>query len=155
MLISNEMQRRLSQLIHTMKKTSRLLVCLACVFLAAAVRAEDAKAKITIPDTVPAIWAEINKQDADLTAAIQSQETRRRSPSRLQHPRPRGGLARQSPRRQEERASKAVRKTSPTLADKLDAAGDNGKQADAEAGLKQLDAVLKQIKSPIPGRLIP
>ncbi len=132
-----------------MKKTTRLLVCLACVFLAAATARAQDKAKITIPDTVPAIWAEINKQDADLTAAIQAKKLADVHHLAYNIRDLVAALPDKAPADKKARVEGGAKNVA-ALADKLDAAGDNSKQADAEAGLKQLDALLKQIKSQFP-----
>ena len=132
-----------------MNQTSRLLVCLAAALLTGlTARAED-KGKITIPDTVPAIWAEIGKQQGELATVIQDKKLADVHHLAYNIRDLVAALPAKAPADKKARVEGAA-KNMAALADKLDAAGDNNKQADAEAGLKQLDALLKQLKSQFP-----
>ena len=141
-----------------MKNNSRFLPRLAFALLAggtllgvAAPRAAYAQAadKIAIPDTVPAIWASIDKQQADLTTAIQAKKLADVHHFAYNIRDLVAALPAKAAADKKARVEGAS-KNMVALADKLDAAGDNGKQADAEAGLKQLDALLKQLKAQFP-----
>lgn len=110
---------------------------------------QNEKGKIAIPDTVPAIWTEINKHEGELTATIHAKKLadvhhHAYAIRDLVAALPAKAAADKKPR------VEGAAKNMAALAEKLDAAGDNNKQAEAEAGLKQLDALLKQIKAQFP-----
>lgn len=107
------------------------------------------KGKVTIPDTVPAIWTEINRHQAELTATVKAKklaEVHHHAYAIRDLVAALPAKAAADKKARVEGASKNM----AALAEKLDAAGDNNKQADTEAGLKQLDALLKQLKAQFP-----
>ena len=142
-----------------MKKHSRFLPSLAFALLAGggvlgsvapqAAHAQAAADKIAIPDTVPAIWASIGKQQADLNAAVQAKKLADVHHLAYNIRDLVAALPAKAAADKKARVEGAS-KNMAALADKLDAAGDNSKQADAEAGVKQLDALLKQLKAQFP-----
>ncbi len=143
-----------------MKKTSRFTTGLSFALLVGfgslgvtvpptAYSQQAAKDKIAIPDTTPAIWAEIDKQQADLTSTVQAKklaDVHRFAYNIRDLVAALPAKAAADKKTRVEGAAKNV----AALADKLDAAGDSGKQAETEAGLKQLDALLKQLKAQFP-----
>ena len=107
------------------------------------------KGKVTVPDTVPALWTAINKHQGELTAVVAAKKLA----DVHHHAYAIRDLVAALPAKAA--ADKKARveggaKNMAALATKLDAAGDNNRQADAEAGLKQLDALLKQLKAQFP-----
>ena len=110
---------------------------------------QNEKGKVAIPDTVPAIWTEINKHQGELTATIQAKKLADVHHHAYAIRDLVAALPAKAPADKKARVEGAA-KNMAALAEKLDAAGDNNKQADAEAGLKQLDALLKQLKSQFP-----
>ena len=130
--------------------TSVASLSLAVVPMSIAHAEEHAeKEKVTIPDTVPAIWAEINKHQTELTATIQAKKLGEVHHHAYAIRDLVAALPAKAPADKKARVDGAS-KNMAALAEKLDAAGDNNKQADAEAGLKQLDALLKQLKAQFP-----
>lgn len=109
----------------------------------------DEKAKVAIPETVPAIWAEITKHQGELAATIQSKKLADVHHHAYAIRDLVAALPAKAPADKKARVEGAA-KNMAALAEKLDAAGDNNKQADAEAGLKQVDALLKQLKAQFP-----
>ena len=107
------------------------------------------KGKITIPDAVPAIWTEINKHQGELTAVVAAKKL-----AEVHHHAYaiRDLVAALPAKAAPDRKARVdgAAKNMAALAAKLDAAGDNNRQADTEAGLKQLDALLKQLKAQFP-----
>ena len=150
-------------MIPSMKTNTTLTIRLAlalftslaalCLITAPAARAHagehDDKGKVAIPATVPAIWTEINKHQTELTQVVQTKklaEVHHHAYAIRDLVAALPAKAAADKKARVEGASKNM----ASLADKLDAAGDNNKQADAEAGLKQLDALLKQLKAQFP-----
>ena len=105
--------------------------------------------KVAIPDAVPAIWTEINRHQGELTATVAAKKL-----AEVHHHAYaiRDLVAALPPKAAPDKKARVdgAAKNMAALAEKLDAAGDNNRQADAEAGLKQLDALLKQLKAQFP-----
>ena len=107
------------------------------------------KDKVAIPETAPAIWTEINKHQGELAATVQAKKLADVHHHAYAIRDLVAALPAKAPADKKARVEGAS-KNMAALAEKLDAAGDNNKQADAEAGLKQLDALLKQLKAQFP-----
>ena len=108
---------------------------------------KDEKAeKVKIPDTVEGIWKEIHTHHMELAETIKSKKLA----DVHHHAFAIRDLAKALPakaaadkKKQVEGAVKNISK----LADDLDKAGDDGKQAETEALLKKLDGVLKVLEA--------
>ena len=107
---------------------------------------DEKEAKVKIPDTVEGIWKAIHEEHMELAETIKSKKLA----DVHHHAFAIRDLAKALPakaaadkKKQVEGAVKNISK----LADDLDKAGDDGKQAETEALLKKLDGVIKVLEA--------
>ena len=132
-------------------KTKSLLAMGLCAaiglisIIATTARAAE-KENVKIPDTVEGIFKEIHKHHGELAAVVKNKKLA----DVHHHAFAIRDLAKALPAKAEADKKKQVEgtvKNISKLADDLDKAGDDGKQAETEALLKKLDGVLKVLSA--------
>ena len=105
----------------------------------------EASGKVTVPDTLDGIWAEIHKHHHELTDTVKAKKLDEVHHHAFAIRDLAKGLPAKVPAEHKKHVENLVKKVSQIAAD-LDKSGDAGDQAKTEANLKKMDAALKDIE---------